>query len=176
MRWLSSCATASVIRSMSTEFEKAAEQAQAFQKIWMESMSKAMQSAFTIGQGGPPPEILKEIRGGIFKALAQSWEEFMRSPQFTESMKQWMDNAISFRKMTNDFMAKVRNEMQAASKDDIDQIMLSIRHMEKRLLDRIDQLCSDMKPTATASRKNGGNRRPTRKSKPDSRARTTKSK
>ena len=100
----------------------------------------------------------------------------MRSPQFTESMKQWMDNAISFRKMTNDFMAKVRNEMQAASKDDIDQIMLSIRHMEKRLLDRIDQLCSDMKPTATASRKNGGNRRPTRKSKPDSRARTTKSK
>jgi hypothetical protein len=153
---------------MSTEFEKAAEQAQAFQQIWLESMSKVMQSAFTVGQSGPPPELLKEIRAGIFKALAQSWEEFMRSPQFTESMKQWMDNAIGFRRMTNDFMAKVRNEMQAASKDDIDQIMLSIRHMEKRLLDRIDLLCSDIKQTnsAFAGRQgNGSRKRPPRASK-----------
>ena len=161
---------------MSTEFEKAAEQAQAFQKIWMESMSKVMQSAFTVGQGGPPPEILKEIRAGIFKALGQSWEEFMRAPQFTESMKQWMDNAIGFRKMTNDFMAKVRNEMQAASKDDIDQIMLSIRHLEKRLLDRIDLLCADMKKTKVASRENGGAIRPSRRPRRGGRARTSKSK
>jgi len=53
-------------------------------------------------------------------------------PQFVEAMKQWMDQAIAFRKMTNDFMAKVRNEMQAASRDDIDNVMLSVRHMEKR--------------------------------------------
>ena len=129
---------------MSTEFEKGAEQFQAFQKAWMESMSKLMQTAFTSEPSSPPPEVLKQIRSGIFQALAQSWEEFMRSPQFTESMKQWMDNAINFRKMTNDFMAKVRNEMQAASRDDIDHVILSVRHMEKRLLDRIDQLCADL--------------------------------
>src|SRR5882672_3239504 len=113
-------------------FEKTTEQAAAFQKIWMESMSKMMQTAFTVSPNSPPPEVLRQIRSGIFQALAQSWEEFMRSPQFLEGMKHWMESAINFRKMTNDFMAKVRNEMQAPSRDDIDTILLSIRHMEKR--------------------------------------------
>ncbi len=66
----------------------------------------------------------------------------MRSPQFLESMKQWMDNAVTFRKMTSDFMAKVRNEMQSPSRDDIDTVMLTVRHMETRLLDRLDDLSS----------------------------------
>jgi hypothetical protein len=127
---------------MSDNFEKTAEQAAAFQKIWMESMSKIMQTAFTFGSDSPPPDVLRQIRSGIFQALAQSWEEFMRSPQFTESMKQWMDAAINFRKMSNDFMAKVRNEMQAPSRDDIDTVMLTVRHMEKRLLDRMEDLSS----------------------------------
>ena len=129
---------------MDQDFAKTAEQAAAFQKLWVDSASKIVQAAFTITPNSPPPEIMRQIRAGIFQALASSWEEFMRSPQFLKSMKQWMDNAISFRKMTNDFMAKVRNEMQAASKDDIDQIMLSIRHLEKRLLDRIDQLAGGL--------------------------------
>jgi uncharacterized protein (DUF2267 family) len=125
---------------MNENFEKTAEQAAAFQKIWMESMSKIMQTAFTFGSDSPPPDVLRQIRSGIFQALAQSWEEFMRSPQFLESMKQWMDNAINFRKMSNDFMAKVRNEMQAPSRDDIDTVMLTVRHIEKRLLDRMEDL------------------------------------
>jgi hypothetical protein len=138
---------------MSDNFEKTAEQAAAFQKIWMESMSKIMQTAFTFGSDSPPPDVLKQIRSGIFQALAQSWEEFMRSPQFTENMKQWMDAAINFRKMSNDFMAKVRNEMQAPSRDDIDTVMLTVRHMEKRLLDRIDDLANQI--SALNNRSNG---------------------
>lgn len=125
---------------MTDNFEKTAEQAAAFQKIWMDSMSKLMQTAFAFGSSSPPPDVLKQIRTGIFQALAQSWEEFMRSPQFLESMKQWMDNAINFRKMSNDFMAKVRNEMQSPSRDDIDTVMLTVRHIEKRLLDRMEDL------------------------------------
>jgi hypothetical protein len=138
---------------MSDNFEKTAEQAAAFQKIWMDSMSKIMQAAFTVGSNSPPPDVLKEIRSGIFRALAQSWEEYMRSPQFAESMKQWMDAAINFRKMSNDFMAKVRNEMQAPSRDDIDTVMLTVRHMEKRLLDRIDDLANQI--AALNNRSNG---------------------
>jgi len=123
-----------------------------------------MQTAFTITPNSPPPEIMREMRSGIFRALAQSWEEFMRSPQFLEGMKQWMESAINFRKMTNDFMAKVRNELEAPSRDDIDTIMLSVRHMEKRLLDRIEQLSNQVNhlnggrgsaPKGGASRRRG---------------------
>jgi len=126
------------------DFEKTAEQAAAFQKIWGESLSRMIQTAFTSGPSSPPPELLREIRNGIFQALAKSWDEFMRSPQFLDGMKQWMDQAVSFRKLSNDFMAKVRNEMQAPSREDIDTVMLAVRHMEKRLLDRVDHLAEQL--------------------------------
>jgi hypothetical protein len=46
--------------------------------------------------------------------------------------------------MTTDFMARVRNEMQAPSREDIDTVMLNIRHLEKRLLDRLDDLAAQV--------------------------------
>jgi hypothetical protein len=129
---------------MDENFQKAADEAVAFQKIWMETMSRLMQAAFTFSPNSPPPEIMRQIRSGIFQALATSWDEFMRSPQFLEGMRQWMENAISFRRMTNDFLARARNEMQTPSKGDIDTIMLTVRHMEKRLLDRVEELATQV--------------------------------
>lgn len=125
---------------MNQSFEKQAEEAAAFQKIWMESASRLMQAAFTLSPNTPPPEILRQMRAGILQALADSWNEFMRSPQFLDGMRQWMENAIAFRKLSNDFMGHIRNETQGPSRADIDTIMITVRHMEKRLLDRVDEL------------------------------------
>src|SRR5437016_2577238 len=125
-------------------FQKAAEQAAAFQKMWGDSMSKIMQAAFVSEPDSPPPELLRQIRGGLFQALAQSWDEFMRSPQFLEGMRQWMESAVNFRRMSNDFMARVRNELQAPSREDTDAVMLNVRHMEKRLLDQIEELSNQI--------------------------------
>jgi hypothetical protein len=149
--------------SENNNFEKTAAQAAAFQKIWMDSMSKIMQTAFTLGPNTPPPDVLRQMRSGLLQALAQSWEEFMRSPEFLAGMKQWMNNAIAFRKMTNDFMANVRNEMQAPSRDDIGSIMLTVRHMEKRLLDRMDALDAQVRKLDTQAG-NGKSHRPGAKS------------
>jgi hypothetical protein len=153
---------------MEADFEKTAEQAASFQKIWVDSMSKMMQAAFTITPNSPPPDVLRQIRSGIFQALADSWDEFMRSPQFLEGMKQWMETAINFRKISNDFMSKVRNEMQAPSRDDVDTLMVNIRHIEKRLLDRMDELSTQVSQLnqQLQGRRNGT---PTTKRRPPSR-------
>ncbi len=123
---------------------KVAEEAAAFQKIWAETMSRMAQAAFTVSPDSPPPEMVRQVRTGIFQALAASWEEFMRSPQFLEGMRQWTENVIAFRKLSNDFMARVRTELQAPSREDIDTVMLTVRHMEKRLLDRVDELSAEV--------------------------------
>ena len=146
---------------MNDQSEKSTEQAAAFQKIWSESMSRLMQAAFTFTPNSPPPEeLMKRIRSGILEALAKSWEEFMRSPQFMEGMKQWMDNAVAFRKMSNDFMSNVRNQMQAPSREDTDSVMLAVRHMETRILDRVEELAAEIqalkrgtKPSKRAARR-----------------------
>ncbi len=125
-------------------FNKTAEEALAFQKIWLETISRMMQAGFTISPSSPPPEMMRQMRTGIFQALATSWDEFMRSPHFLEGVRQWMENAITFRKLSNEFMARVRTELQAPSRGDIDSVMLTVRHMEKRLLDRLDELSAEV--------------------------------
>jgi len=119
-----------------------AEQWAAFQQIWGETFSKLMQLGFTFSPESAPPEFMRQMRGGIFQALGKSWEQFLRSPQFMEGMKQHMDNAIAFRKMSSDFFSKVRHETQSTSRDDIDAVMLAVRHMETRILDRVERLAA----------------------------------
>lgn len=121
-----------------------AEQWAAFQKLWGETFSKLMQAGFTFSPESAPPEFMRQIRSGIFQALGQSWEQFLRSPQFMEGMKQCMDNAIAFRKMSNDFFTKVRHETQSTSREDIDAVMLAVRHMETRVLDRVEELAAQV--------------------------------
>jgi flagellar capping protein FliD len=125
---------------MNEQTENFSEQGAAFQKIWLESMSRLMQAAFTFSPNSTPPEVLREIRNGILRALGESWNEYMRSPQFQENMKQWMDNAMSFRQMTNEFMAKVHKETRTPTDEDIDAIQQNMRHLETRILDRLDAL------------------------------------
>jgi hypothetical protein len=151
---------------MSTQSENASDQSAAFQKIWTESVTKLMQAASAFTPGSASPELLGEIRSGILNALAKSWNEFLRSAEFQEAMKQWMEQAIAFRKMNHDLMAKVRKEMQAPSRDDIDAIMLSMRHMETRILDRLEELENQLNGShnaTTAARTRPARKRSSRK-------------
>lgn len=125
---------------MTEPFEKAGQDAAAFQKMCLDNFSKAIQAAFTFTPGSAPPEILRDIRTGIFRALSESWDEYMRSPQFLNTLKQWTDNAIAFRKVSDEILGRARNDLQAPSRNDIDNVILAVRHMEKRLLDRLDEL------------------------------------
>ena len=127
-----------------SSFDKAAQEAAAFQKMYLESISKTLQAAFKFTPESAPPQVLQQIRAGILQALAESWEQFMRSDQFLEGMRQWMDNAVSFRSLTNEFLGRLRNEGQAPSRSDIDTVLLAVRHMEKRLLDRLEEISTQV--------------------------------
>lgn len=125
---------------MTESFEKMGQEAAAFQKLFVENLVKSTQAAFDLAPESARPEMLRQMRAGIFQSLSESWDEYLRSPQFLDGMRQWMDNAVAFRKISNEYLGRVRNEMQAPSRTDIDTVMLAVRHMEKRLLDRLDEL------------------------------------
>ncbi|MDB6017593.1 MAG: hypothetical protein JWR19_2082 [Pedosphaera sp.] len=126
--------------TMNDTTENAFEKAAAFQKIWMDTFTRMAQSGFSLSPDSTPPEFLRQMRSGIFHALSKSWEEFMRSPQFTESMKGMMDNAIAFRKMSNDFLTGAHHTFQGTARADIDSLMLALRHLETRILDRVEDI------------------------------------
>jgi hypothetical protein len=149
-----------------TNSEKTAEQYAAFQKIWTDTFTKMMQVGFTFSPDSAPPEMLKQMRSGIFQAMSQSWNEFLRSPQFLEGTKQWMENAIAFRKMSSDFLTKARHETQATAREDIDAIMLAMRHMETRILDRVEKLAQQIEELNERADAQGGTSRSTRPRNP----------
>jgi hypothetical protein len=84
--------------------------------------------------------VFRQARSGIFQALAESWEEFMRSPQFLEGTRQWLENAVAFRQFTNDLMAQGHNGDAAGASEGLEAIVLSVRQLETRLQDQIQQL------------------------------------
>jgi len=137
------------------------EQWTAYQKIWTDTFNRMLQLGVTFTPESTPPEFLRQLRTSIFQAIAQSWDEFLRSPQFLDGMKQWMENAIAFRKLTNECLARAHDEAHTASAEDIGAVLVAMRHMEKRVLDRVDKLEAAM--SATRSATNGGASPPRRK-------------
>ncbi len=137
--------------------EQVFEQAAAFQKIWIETFSKLAQTGFSITPDAAPPELLKQMRSGIFSALAKAWDEFMRSPQFLESTKAMMESAIAFRKFSNEFLTNAHHGFQGTAQADIDNIMLAIRHLETRVLDRIEDISTRLDTMEQHINKSGAN-------------------
>ncbi|MDB6020872.1 MAG: hypothetical protein JWQ04_729 [Pedosphaera sp.] len=127
---------------MSDSNENTFGQAAAFQKIWMETFTRMAQAGFSLSPDSAPPELLRQMRSGIFGALSKSWEEFMRSPQFMESMKGMMENAIAFRKMSTDLLTQAHHSMQGTARADIDDLMRAIHHLETRILDRVEEVAT----------------------------------
>jgi hypothetical protein len=109
-------------------------------KQWGESFARILQTACTFTPETLPPEMLRQLRASLFEGMARSWDEFMRSPQFLEGMKQFMDQAIAFRKMTNEMLVKARHELQGVAREDVDDLMAAIHHLEARVLNRMDDL------------------------------------
>ncbi len=95
--------------------------------------------------------------------MTQAWDEFMRSPQFLENMRQWMDSVTGWRQLTNNALARARHELQGTAREDIDALILAMRHMERRILERQDDLEARLAELQRqlANVQPSGNRRPT---------------
>jgi hypothetical protein len=113
-------------------------QSAAFLKLWTESFAKLGQAAFSFSPESVPPELLRQVRAGMFQALAQSWEEFLRSPQFMAAAKQMMDNAVALRKLSSDFFTKAHHELAGVAQEDFDGQVAAVHHLETKITSRLD--------------------------------------
>lgn len=125
---------------MDEKFDQAFQQTAAFQKMWTDSFTRMSEVWGSFSPGKPPPEAIREVRAGMLKVLTETWDQFMRTPQFMDNMKTSMDGFMDMRQMTADAMTRNYHEMQLPAREDIDAVLLAIRHTERRLLDRIEEV------------------------------------
>jgi hypothetical protein len=110
-------------------------------RVWTEMATKMMSTGMSLGPENAPPEVSKQMRGLMFQAMAQQAEQYMRSPQFVEMMKQSMDAAITVKKQLNDFLTQAHHAGQGVARQDVDAVLRSLHHLETRVLDNMEGIC-----------------------------------
>jgi chromosome segregation ATPase len=123
---------------MSDSTEKLFDQAAAFQKLWMDSFTDMAGVWSQFSPSSPPIDEMRKMRGGMLKVLAETWDEYMRTPQFLEMMKASLNGSLDLRRMAREGMNRLHEQLENPSKQDIDDLLLAIRHVERRLLDRLE--------------------------------------
>jgi hypothetical protein len=113
-----------------------------FSQFWMDMMSKMAPGAFTAPRASTSAsdETMRQFRQAFFDSWAVHCEQFMRSEQFLGLMKKSMDSALAFREQLNEFLTKTLHENQMPARSDTDSILLVLRSMEERVLERIEGL------------------------------------
>jgi len=127
---------------MEKQFEKTVKQAAAFQKMWMDSMTGITQVWTDYSPQEPPPGELKKARQGVLKVVSKAWEEYMRSPEFLEAMRDTMNNSVQWQKWAKENSKKIHQAAGTASKEDMQGVMIAVQHVERRVLDCLDDMQS----------------------------------
>ena len=125
---------------MSDNTNRYFDQVAAFQKLWMDSFANMASVWSQFSPASPPSDEMRKMRGGMLKVLAETWDEYMRTPQFLEMMKASLNGALDLKRLASDGMNRVHEQFKIPSKEDIDEVLLAIRHGERRLLDRLEGL------------------------------------
>jgi hypothetical protein len=125
---------------MNDDMNKRFDQVAAFQKLWADSFANMASVWSQFSPGSPPTDEMRKMRGGMLKVLAETWDEYMRTPQFMEMMKASLNGVLDLKRMARDGMNRVHEQFENPSKNDIDDVLLAIRHVERRLLDRLEGL------------------------------------
>ena len=125
---------------MSENMDKAFDQAAAFQKLWTDSFMNMASVWSQYSPFSPPVDEMRKMRGGMLKVLGETWDEYMRTPQFMELMKASLNGALDLKRMAREGMNRAHEQFENPSKEDIDGVLMAIRHVERRLLDRLEGL------------------------------------
>lgn len=128
--------------------DNSCDQAEFLTRTWMDWMSKMATAGLSVQPTAPPPEAARQMRGGVLQAMSQCFEQVMRSPEMLEWMKRSMDGAIDFRKQYNDVMTRMRHDTQGTTSEDVDNLMQTVRHLETRVLSRLDEVSDRLEAIA----------------------------
>ena len=113
---------------------------QKFLEFWAEVAAKMAAAGASANGNASPAQAARDTRSAVFDAMSQYADQVMRSPQFLEFARQSMDGSLQAREQLNDFLTKLRHEVQGVAKQDIESVLAAVHQMERRVMDRLDDL------------------------------------
>lgn len=117
---------------------------QPWMKMWTDAASKMIQAGRPSATEATPPDLARQMRSAYLGATSEFFEAYLRSPEFLEMMRQSLSASIQFRKQFNDFLGQIHHELQGTSRQDIDQLMRTMQHVERRVVDSVERLSAQV--------------------------------
>lgn len=114
-------------------------------------------------------DMLKQMQRVFLDALAKYCDDYMRSEQFLQMMKQTLDRSLAFKQQLDQFLGQAQKGMQAPARADIDDLAGTMRSFEARVLTRLDEL-ENKAAAVEGSRRTGRVPAASRGKRPSSRA------
>lgn len=148
------------------------EQAARYTQAWADFASKMTAAGMAIRPDQPPTDVGRQMRDAMLQAMAGYCDQFMRSPEFLEMMKQSMDASMALRQQFNQFLTKSYHAAQGVAQQDIGALLQAVHHMENRALDcmeqmnkRLDQICMRLDEIEKSMGGEEGEKKPQKKGK-----------
>lgn len=134
----------------STLFTQSAER---FTKFW---------TAFADGMGGlegfetPTPDSMRKMRGAFLNSLAASYDEYLRSPEFTKQLSQMLQQGVQAQQQMAEMLGQTQSAWQASSRQDVDAMMQVMQRLERRIGDGFARLDERVGALESAVERQGG--------------------
>jgi len=127
-----------------------------FTQFWGEMVSRMSGVGLPAAPPADPGPAMKQMQRVFLEALAKYCDEFMRSPQFLEAMKQNMENAMTFRRQVDQFLTQALHGAQAPARGDVEELVALVRNVEERVLARVEELNRKLEAATASLRPPGG--------------------
>ena len=108
-------------------------------RLWLDMASQTAQACQAWSGAAASPEAFRQGRSDLFKVWSDYWEQFLRSSSFLEAQKRSLTGSLEYRKQFREYLGRLHHELQLASAQDIDQLMISVRRMGEDLREQFEQ-------------------------------------
>lgn len=139
-----------------------------FMRFWTDLMSRLTAAGLSPPQ--PSQDLMQQLRRAFFDALAEQADQFLRSEAFLNAMKQGMETSLAWQQAINQFLQKGLAAAQIPSRADAEHLVVLLRGMEERVLDRIEDLSKRVAALESERGRGAGRGRAAPKRKPGVRA------
>jgi len=120
--------------------EESFNQATRLMELWGEMASRMAMAGMQANPQSAPPEAARRVRAGVFQAMAQFADQYMRSPEFLAMLKQGFDHSMKMREQSSELLTRVHHELQGVARKDVDSLLRGVHQAEARVVDRLDDL------------------------------------
>lgn len=111
-----------------------------FTRMWTDFATKMAAAGMAHQPGQQPPEAARQMRDSLLNVWREQIDRYMRSDQFKAMMARSLAGMVDSRKQINELLGRIRHELQGVSRHDVDEVMESIRHLDRRIADSVERL------------------------------------